>query len=127
MRYCIALLSLAALLIGAQGCVAIAAAGAGVGGYAYVSGDLEKDLEAPIDQVYDAALAVMEEMQYDVLSNSKDALEARINAEQADETSVKIRLESKGESTTHTSVRIGLFGDESQSAVIMEKIEARLR
>ena len=126
MRYCIALLSLVTLLLGAQGCVAIAAAGAGVGGYAYVSGDLEKNLEAPIDQVYDAALAVMEEMQYAVTSKSMDALEARINAEQADETSVKIRLEAKGDNITHTSVRIGLFGDESQSAAIMDKIEARL-
>lgn len=127
MRYILATLSLAAIMISAPGCIALAAAGAGVGGYAYVSGDLEKNLEAPLDRVYDASLAVMDEMQYAVTSKSKDALEGAINAEQADETSVKIRLESKGDSLTHTSVRIGLFGDEAQSRRILEKIESRLR
>ncbi len=108
------------------GCVAIAAAGAGVGTYAYVSGDLEKNIEAPIDRVYEAALAVMDEMQYAVKSRRKDGAEALIRAEQADETSVKISLESKGENLTHTSIRIGMFGDEAQSSLVLEKIESRL-
>ena len=51
------------VITASTGCVAIAAAGAGVGTYAYVSGDLEKHIEAPLDRVYDAALAEMEEME----------------------------------------------------------------
>jgi hypothetical protein len=126
MRYLITTLSLATVLFCAQGCVAVAAAGAGVGTYAYVSGDLEQILEAPLDRVYDAALEVMGEMEYTINSKSKDALEASIDAEQADETSVTIRLEAKGENLTHTSIRVGLFGDEAQSALIMDKIRAKL-
>lgn len=119
---CVALAALA----GSAGCVAIAAAGAGVGTYAYVSGDLEKNVEAPLDRVYEAALAVMEEMEYGVKSKRKDGAEALIKAEQADETGVKISLEAKGENLTHTSIRIGLWGDEAQSALILQKIESRL-
>ena len=60
------------------GCVAIAAAGAGVGTYAYVSGDLEKNLEAPIERVYEAALAVMEEMKYTIKTQRQDGAEAMV-------------------------------------------------
>lgn len=108
------------------GCVAIAAAGAGAGAYAYAAGDLEAHLQAPLDSVYEAGLAVMQEMGYAVRASSKDALEASIRAEQADETDVKITLEARGSDATTIAIRIGLFGDEPQSSAILRRIEDRL-
>lgn len=121
-----AVLTLAALLASASGCVAVAAAGAGAGTYAYITGNLEKTIDAPIDRVYQATIAAVEDMGYTLSDSRADALEARVEAQQADGTDVKINLDARGESATRTSIRVGLIGDKEQSIRILERIESRL-
>lgn len=122
------LLALAALalMLPAAGCVAVAAAGAGAGTYAYVTGDLEQTLDAPIQEVHAAALAAIDDLGYTLVEERSDALESRIESEQADGTSVKIRLNALSDSQTRTRIRVGLFGNEDQSARILREITSRL-
>lgn len=118
---------LAALGLGASsGCLAVAAAGAGAGTYAYLSGSLEKTLEAPIERVHGAALAAVEDLGYTTTEQTRDALESRITARQADDTRVRITLEGQSENLTKTTIRIGVFGNEAQSLRLLEAIESRL-
>jgi len=121
----IGLIGLSTALIG--GCIAVAVgAAAGIGTYAYVKGELSDTEEATLDRAYEAALAAMKDLEFTVKEQSKDALHARVVAAEADKTEVRIALESKSEKLTKLTVRVGVFGDEAQSRLIMDKIKKHL-
>lgn len=114
-------------MAGSAGCLAVAAgAVAGIGTYAYVKGELKGDFQAGIDRTWGAARKAVDQLGFTVKQEGKDALEGRIVALEADGTQVKINLTRKGESLTGVGVRVGTFGDESHSHVIMDKIKANL-
>ena len=113
--------------LGAGGCLAIVAgAAAGAGTYLYLKGELTDTEEVPLDRAYEAAKAAVKDLEYRTKEQSKDALQARIVALEADGTEVHIKMESKGEKLTKFTVRIGVVGDESRSRLIMDKIKKHL-
>jgi len=61
-----------------------------------------------------------------VISKSGDALTAAITARNAEDTRIAISLRRVSDNTTRIGVRVGTFGDESQSRAILDKIAARL-
>lgn len=118
------------LLIGiavfSQGCV-VAAVGVGAAGtIAYVRGDLEAVESHNLDNVYEATLKALDELELNVISKSKDALTATINARDAQDKKIKIILKKTAEQTTKISIRIGTFGDETKSRLIYQKINYNL-
>lgn len=110
----------------AAGCTALAigaaAAAAAVGTYVYTEGRLESVEEAPLDKVYNATVQAMKDMQFEMKEERKDALEARVVALRADKTEIKIAMESKSDTTTEVRIRVGVFGDEKDSAEILQRI-----
>ncbi len=111
------------------GCILVAAgagAAAGVGTYAYVSGELKTTLDAPLDRTWAATQAAMKDLNYPITSEQKDALEARLIARTAADKKVTVKLVKVTNNTTEVRVRVGTFGDESLSQLILEKIKARL-
>ena len=117
---------LAAALVSTQGCTVAAVGAAAAGTVAYVRGDLQAAENAPIDKVYDASLAAMEELEIPVISKAKDALSARITGRDAADKKIAIRLKATAEDTTRLSIRIGLFGSETKSRLIHQKIKEYL-
>lgn len=122
---------LASLCVGASalnaGCLAIVAgAAAAAGTYVYTEGRLESVEQAPVASVYEATLLAMADLEYRVVEKQKDALEARVVAEKADETEVKIALAHKTDKSTEVRIRVGITGDRKLSAIILEKIRGRL-
>ena len=118
------------LLIGiavfSQGCV-VAAVGIGAAGtIAYVKGDLEAVESKDLETVYEAAVKALDELELNVISKSKDALTATINARDAQDKKVTIILKRTAEQTTKISIRIGTFGDETKSRLIYQKINYNL-
>ena len=118
------------LLIGiavfSQGCV-VAAVGIGAAGtIAYVKGDLEAVESKDLETVYEAAVKALDELELNVISKSKDALTATINARDAQDKKVKITLKRTAEQSTKISIRIGNFGDETKSRLIYQKINYNL-
>ncbi len=106
------------------GCVALAVgAAAGVGTYAYIKGELTDVEEATLDRSYEAAQAAVKDLEFKTKDQAKDAISAHVDAVEADGTEVKIKMESKGEKLTKFYVRVGVFGDESKSRLIMDKIK----
>lgn len=117
----------AAVIAMTSGCIALAVgAAAGVGTYAYVEGIMKTTVEASLDRTWDAANKSVEQLQFSVKSSSKDALQAKLVARESDKTDVKIYLERKGDNLTEVSVRVGVFGDEAQSRLILDKIKQNL-
>jgi len=108
------------------GCaVVVAGAAAGVGTYVYIKGELQDTESVPLDRAWSATQAAVHELEFTVKESSKDSLEARLVAEQADKNEVTIKLHAEGDSTRF-GIRVGIFGDEDRSRLIMDKIKARL-
>jgi len=118
------------LLIGiaifGQGCVAAAVGVGAAGTIAYVRGDLEAVESHSLDEVYEAAIEALDELELNIISRSKDALTATINARDAQDKKVTIILKKTAEQTTKVSIRIGTFGDETKSRLIYQKINYNL-
>jgi hypothetical protein len=118
------------LVVGAMaaGCGAIiAGAAAGAGAVAYIRGELEATEAAPIGQVFDATKAVVDELQFKVLSADADAYEGKVHAETARGKEIGITLERESDAVTTIRIRVGVFGDENLSRLIHERIRARLK
>ncbi|MHC4174295.1 MAG: DUF3568 family protein [Planctomycetota bacterium] len=110
-----------------EGCV-IAAVGTGAAGtVAYVRGDLEAVESKKLDVVYEATLKAVDELELNVTKKTKDALSAVIVARDAQDKKITIKLSATTEETTKLSIRIGLFGSETKSRLIYQKIHEYLQ
>lgn len=114
-----------AVLVG--GCV-VAAVGAGAAGtVAYIRGDLQAVESKKLDVVYEATLKTIDELELNVTKKTKDALSAVIVARDAQDKKIMIKLSATTEETTKLSIRIGLFGSETKSRLIYQKIHENLQ
>lgn len=123
------LLLAVAMLAAGGGCVlfvAGAAAGAGAAGYAYIEGVLKSTEQAPLDRAWTATLGAMKDLEFPVTKQSKDALTGHITARNASDKKIDIDLKKVSDKATEISIRVGTFGDENLSRVILDKIKKRL-
>ena len=104
----------------------ISMAGA-AGTVAYVRGDLESMESESIDVVYEATLKALKELELLPTRKSKDALGAEIVTYDAQDKKITIRLKSAAEKTTKLSIRIGVFGSETKSRLIYQKIRENIQ
>ena len=121
--------ALLALTLLTTGCVAVvvgAAAGAGAAGYAYVSGELKSTESATLAETYKASLAAMKDLEFPVISQTKDALEAQVTARNSSDKKIVVKLTKASGTATEVRIRVGTFGDESISRLILEKIKKHL-
>ncbi len=110
-----------------SGCVAlVVGAAAGVGGYAYVKGELVRVYDVPYEKAWTASLDTLKSLDMTIVDESRDKLKGIISAKRADDASIKVTVESLSEQSTRVKVRVGVFGDRSASERIHEEIAARL-
>lgn len=109
-----------------EGCVVAAVGGGAAGTVAYIRGDLETVEEKDIDAVYKATEKALEELGLKVSKKTKDAMSAVIVARDAQDKKVTIKLNATAEETTKLSIRIGMFGSETKSRLICQKIHDNL-
>jgi hypothetical protein len=112
-------------LAGSTGCIMVAA-GAGAGAVAYVRGDLETVVSADYEKVVAAAREAVEQLEFNKVSDNKDALKAVLVARTALDKKVEITLQSGGKKITNVKIRVGLIGDQQLSIAILDKIKANL-
>jgi len=120
---------MAVLLAFGNGCVlfvAGAAAGAGAAGYAYVDGEVQTTEAASMDRTWEAVQAAMQDLQFPVTTKAKDALEGDLTARNAQNTTIRIKLKYVSNTSTEVRIRVGTFGDESLSRIILNKINSHL-
>lgn len=111
------------------GCVAAAVgagAAAGVGTYAFVTGKLTANVDGSLNDSYDASLKAVRELEFSGVTSQKDVFQGWVECQMADKTPVRIDLEKKTDEHTEVKVRVGTFGDEKKSVLILDKIRANL-
>jgi hypothetical protein len=113
-----------------SGCAALvvgtAVGAAGVAGYAYVKGELKGTEAASLDKTWAATQAAMKDLEFVVVNQRKDAVQAELEARTAKSTKVTVDLKSLSDTTTEVRIRVGTFGDKAVSLTILEKIKSKL-
>jgi hypothetical protein len=118
---------LALLLATSAGCIAVVAgAAAGGGAYAYSKGEVVSSEPTTLDRTWKAVEAGVKELQFVVEVKEKDALSARMETRGANDKRVIIKLRNINEKVTEIRIRVGLFGDESYSRQVLDKVRANL-
>jgi hypothetical protein len=126
LRPILAVACAAAISLGSIGCAAIAVGAGAAGAVAYLRGDLQTTLAHPYENVLQAAQEAVGEMGFVMESESIDALTATYTGRTAADQQVNITVQNSGENLTDLRIRVGTFGDERQSRVILDSIRARL-
>lgn len=106
-----------------SGCIPLLVGGAAAGGtYAYVAGEMQVTEEVPLDVLWLASEEALRELELTVVSKDKDGLSGAIRARGSEDKAITVRLEKKAPSVTTIRIRVGVFGDEQYSRLILQKI-----
>lgn len=121
----VAMLGIALLI--SSGCAAVlVGGGAGAGTVTYLKGELKTIEEASLNNTWNAAQKAMEDLEFLVESTKKDALAAKLVALRANNKKITIHLRKVSEELTEVKIRVGIFGDESLSRLILDKLKDNL-
>ena len=116
------------LAVTTTGCLLfVAGAGAGVGAVAYYDNELCASRDVTVDRAWDAANAVMKEMEYTIIpaETHKDATGGVVQGRNAKDQVVRVKLTRQTDKTTEIRVRVGMFAteaDKSAENLVFEKI-----
>lgn len=114
-------------LLVSSGCAALLiGGGAGAGTVAYLKGELKSTEEASIDKTWQAAQETMKDLEFVITSKEKDAFSAKLIAYRANDKKVEMYLRKASENTTEVKIRVGVFGDESLSLIILKSLKKHL-
>lgn len=111
---------------GLTGCVAVVAAGAAGTGVAWYRGRLEANLDHNIEAVFAASQKALNQLEFANISNKKSAVDAEIVSRTALDKKVEITLQKVTDRSTKIMIRVGVFGDETLSMSILDKVKAAL-
>lgn len=118
-------LPLAAVLF-QGGCVAVVAAGAAGTGVAWYGGKLEANLNDDLDAVFRAAQKALTQLEFAKISDKKSGVDAELISRTALDKKIEVTLQKVANGATKVAIRVGIFGDETLSMTILEKIKANL-
>ncbi len=109
-----------------SGCPALLLGGAaGAGSVAYITGELKSTEEVPMSRAWRATQKTMNDLGFAITSMEKNAFYGQITAVGAGDKKVKVKLERQSDKLTGIKIRVGMFGDESLSMQILQKIRKR--
>lgn len=109
-----------------SGCLAVAAGAAGAGTVAYIRGELDASLSYNLDAVDRATNRAAEQLRFAKINEGSDALARIITLRTAEDKKIEIKLSRTTDTLTHVRIRVGVFGDETISRALLEKIQANL-
>lgn len=119
-------LGLGLVAAGLTGCVAVVAAGAAGTGVAWYSGRLEANLDHDLDTVFAASQKALTRLEFANISHKTSRVDARLVSRTALDKKVEITLQKVTDRSTKVMIRVGVFGDETLSMSILDKIKAAL-
>lgn len=124
-RVLVALLA-ATPLAWTSGCLVVAAGAAGAGTVAYIRGELDTSVSHNIDPVDRATNRAADQLRFSKINESADALSRVITLRTAEDKKIVVMLNRTTDALTRIRIRVGVFGDESLSRALLEKINANL-
>jgi len=104
------------LLIGGIG------AGLGVGTYKYIEGKLERQYPLEYRKAWDATNTALANLQISVSGSLNEEVKGEIEAVRKDGTKILVSLKDMGQKVTTIGIRVGTFGDRSESERIHNEI-----
>jgi len=104
------------LLIGGVG------AGLGVGTYKFIEGKLERQYPLEYKKAWDATNTALANLKISISGSINDGSKGEIEAVRKDGTMIIISLKDMGQKVTSIGVRVGTFGDRSESERIHTEI-----
>lgn len=125
-RWALAALFAATLL--QSGCgVLLLAGGAGTSAIAFATGELRVTENVPLETLHEATKSAVETLRYlDAEAILEENGRIRWRATTAGGDPVDIRLVARGEDRTDLRIRIGVFGNEARSRLVLEQIRQAL-
>lgn len=121
------LTALVGLIALSPGCGALLlVGGAGTSAIAFATGELRSREPTPLAEVDAAVASAVDVLGYDEVETERDADRIRWRARTAAGDRVDIRLLAKGRDSTELRIRIGVFGDEAKSRLVLEQIHQAL-
>ena len=110
-----------------SGCFAlVVGAAAGAGGYAWIKGEVQEELQHPLAKVHEAALKALKKMDLAVTYEKKDDLSGSIESRFADGDAIKITTKYLTRNSTQIFIRVGTFGNEERSRQILDTVKKYL-
>lgn len=124
----LSIMLLGILLFSSCGCVGLlVGGGAGAGTVAYIKGELKSTEEASIDRTWEAAQEAVKDLEFVITSKEKENTSfAKLIARDARDKKIEIELKKVSEHLTKVTIRVGVFGDESLSRLILERLKKSL-
>ena len=80
----------------------------------------------PLDAVDSAANRAAEQLRFVKISESADALSRVITLRTAEDKKIEVKLTRTTDTVTRVRIRVGVFGDETISRLLLEKTQANL-
>lgn len=125
------LLGLAAVAL--PGCLTpfdlAANAGLGVaqaGTSSFIQGTLQAAFDKPIDKVVEASRRALTDLGYEITREDSGTHYAQLQGSQSDGSSIVLKFRKSSEAVTGLSIRVGLWGDNAVSRLILIEIEKEL-
>jgi len=123
----LALLACAATVALSSGCflVAVGAAGAaGAGTVAYIRGELDASVAGNIDTMDRATNTALQQLQFAKINEGKSTVDAEITARTGQDKKIVVKLDRTADNLTRVRIRVGTFGDEALSRMLLDKIKS---
>lgn len=119
---------LSGLLIAASsGCGALLlVGGAGTSAIAFATGELRSSEEVSLETLEEASRQAVERLDYQDVEIERQPDRVRIRARTAGGESVDLRMLARSPERTDLRIRIGVFGDEAASRLLLEEIHQSL-
>ncbi len=109
------------------GCVPlVVGAAAGAGAFAFVKGEMQQNFDKGFDRVHRAALSGVKKLGLSVVSDKTESHKATVKVKFKTGEDAVIDIASLTEKATQVRIRVGIFGDELKSQMILEAIQKRL-
>jgi hypothetical protein len=121
------LVLLAVTGVAVSGCVIAAVGAAAAGTVVYVRGEIESYFDSNVQTLYDASVKGLGDLKLLVIEQSHDALSAKIVARNSDDQKIVVKIDGSDRALIKLTIRVGFWGDEAQSRVILDKITANMR
>ena len=121
------ILALVVILTSGSGCGALLlVGGAGTSAIAFATGELRSTEEVPFTELDRACQEAIGVLGYDRVEVTRSSDRVRWQARTASGDPVDIRILSKGPQKTELRIRVGVFGDETRSRLVLEQIHQSL-
>ncbi|HEX9831016.1 MAG TPA: DUF3568 family protein [Thermodesulfobacteriota bacterium] len=106
-----------------SGCAAVLLGGAaGAGTVLYIKGELQSTEEVSLGTAWMATQTAIKDMEFITGTTEKDDISAKLIAYTSDDRKIQINLKRKTDKLTEIVIRVGTFGDESLSHLILDNI-----